>query len=155
MDDTAQNQNQTDGNVQPQVPIQSQPQPQATPVGAANKEIGVVPVSEFVKPSEKIAIDKEVTDAGIVEAEREIKVEEEHERMGIRPSAESTPVKTEPTGMVQLPMTQGEIKKDLKRGPVRFSSIGEIFSGVNFANSIDFLAALLNKIHRKLTGQPA
>jgi hypothetical protein len=56
---------------------------------------------------------------------------------------------------VQLPMTQSEIKDNLKKGPARFNSLGEIFSGVSFAKSIDFLSALLNKIQRKLAGQPA
>ncbi|HUD09209.1 MAG TPA: hypothetical protein VMR77_00155 [Patescibacteria group bacterium] len=165
MDDTAQKQNQTNDNVraqvQPRVPVQpqQQPQPQVAPVGTTNKEIETAPVSDYVKPSEKIVIDKEVTDAGIVEAEREIKIEEEHEKMGVRMSAESTPVKTEPTGAVQLPMDEKEARKSAKKGPGHNINLEKFFEGIFFADSVYGLAVLmlkhLKRIHKKLTGQPA
>ena len=165
MDDTAQNKNQTDDNVssqsQPQVPVpsQPQPQPQVTPVGTVNKEVEVAPVSDFVKPSETAVIkDKEVAEAGIVEAEKQIKLEEAHEKLGVTPSAESTPVKTEPTGMVQLPISEQDAKKIVSKGPGNFN-LEKFFSGVFFTDSIYGFAILmlkhLKKIHKKLTGQPA
>jgi hypothetical protein len=154
MDDTAQKQNQVNDDAQ----VQPQPQSQVAPVGTANKEIGVAPVSEFIKPSEKIIIDKEVTEAGIVEAEREIKIEEEHERMGIKPSAESTPVKTEPTGLVQLPMDEKEAEKQIKKGPGHNINLEKFFEGIFFADSVYGFAVLmakhLKRIHHKITGQP-
>jgi hypothetical protein len=145
MDDTAQKQNQVNDDAQ-------------VSVGTANKEIGVAPVSEFIKPSEKIVIDKEVTEAGIVEAEREIKIEEEHERMGVKPSAESTPVKTEPTGLVQLPMDEKEAEKQIKKGPGHNINLEKFFEGIFFADSVYGFAVLmakhLKRIHHKITGQP-
>jgi hypothetical protein len=168
MDDTAQKQNQVSDNaqaqVQPQVPAQPQPvgpsplggtpQPQVTPVGTANKEVEAAPVGDFIKPSETAAIkDREVAEAGIVEAEREIKIEEEHEKLGIRP--EPAPVITEPTKIdVQSLMTPAEVKADLKKGPGTFNISGH-YLGIYFTNSKDFLVALLNKILRKQASQPA
>lgn len=157
MDDTAQKPNQTNDDVQvqvqPQVPVPSQPQPQVTPVGTTNKEVEVAPVSEFVKPSEIAAIkDKEVAEAGIVEAEREIELEETHKEMGIKP--EPAPVITEPKKVnAQSLMTPEEIKADLRKTGV-FNITGH-YLGIYIANSRDFLAALLNKILRKPTNQPA
>jgi hypothetical protein len=140
MDDTAQKPNQA--------------VPQVAPVGTANKEIGVAPVSDFVRPSEPEPIkDQEVVDAGVQKIEQEIKVEEEHKRMGVK--IEPAPVKTEPTGVIPPLMTPAEIAQSNQKGVVRFNSIGEFFSGINFAASRNFLAALLIKIQQKLTGQPA
>jgi len=157
MDDTAQKQNQTDDNVQ--VPVPLQPQPQVTPTGTVNKEVEAAPTSDFIKPSETVAIkDREVAEAGIVEAEREIKLEEAHEKMGVRLSAESTPVKTEPTSKVQLPMDEKEAGKFAKKGPGHNFNLEKFFEGVFFADSVYGLAILmlkhLKRIHKKLTGQP-
>ena len=157
MDDTAQKQKLVSDNAQVQAQPQAQPQPQVTPTGTANKEIEVAPVSDFVKPSEKIVIDKEVVDAGIVEAEREIKLEEVHEKMGVKLAAESTPVKTEPTGMVQLP-DEKEAEKMAKKGPGHNINLEKFFEGIFFADSVYGFAILmlkhLKRIHGKITGQP-
>lgn len=156
MDDTAQNKNQTDNNI----PVQPQPQPQVTPVGTTNKEIGVAPVGDFIKPSESEPIrDKEVAEAGVVEVEKEIKLEEAHEKTGVRLSGESTPVKTEPTGAVQLPMDEKEAKQAAKKGPGHNFNLEKFFEGIFFADSIYGFALLmlkhLKRIHGKLTGHPA
>jgi hypothetical protein len=162
MDDTAQNQ--TDTNVQPagQSPLggtsQPQPQTQVTPVGSANKEIGVSSVNDSIRASEAAVIkDREVSDAGVIEVEKEIKLEKVHEKMGVRLSAESTPVKTEPTGMVQLPMDEKEVDKVIKKGPGNFN-LPKFFEGIFFADSIYGFAILmakhLKRIHKKLIGQP-
>jgi hypothetical protein len=164
MDDTAQKPNQTNNNVlsqsQPPVPVQPQPQPQVAPVGTANKEVGVAPVSDFVKPSEQEPIkDKEVAEAGVVEVEKEIKLEEAHEKMGVRLSGEATPVKTEPTGAVQLPMDEKEAQKTTKKGPGHNFNLEKFFEGIFFADSIYGFAVLmlkhLKRIHQKLIGQSA
>jgi hypothetical protein len=140
MDDTAQKTNQVT--------------PQVGSVGTANKEIGVAPVSDFVRPSEPEPIrDREVTEAGVQKIEQEIKVEEQHEKMGIR--AEPAPIITEPTKIDgQSLMTPDEIKADLKKGPGLFNFSGH-YLGIYFANSRDFLAKLLDKILRKPSSQPA
>jgi hypothetical protein len=164
MDDTAQKQKLASDNApvqaQPSVPVQPQvqPQPQVAPTGTANKEVEVAPVSDFVKPSEPEPIkDREVAEAGIVEAEKQIKLEEAHEQMEVSLAAESTPVKTEPTSVVQLPSEQ-EAKKIVRKGPRNFN-LEKFFSGVFFADSIYGFAILmlkhLKRIHKKLVGQPA
>jgi hypothetical protein len=152
MDDTAQKQKLANNNAQPQIPVQSQPP--VTPVGSTNKEIGVAPVVDFVRPSEPEPIrDREVVEAGVQKIEQEIKVEEEHERMGIR--VEPAPIITESTRIdVQSLMTPDEIKADLKKGPGIFNLSGH-YLGIYFVNSRDFLAKLLDKILRKPSSQPA
>lgn len=168
MDDTAQNNNQANTNVQPQdvtqtqpvqSPVQPQPQPQVAPVGSAHKEVGVAPVSDYVRASEAAVIkDREVSDAGIVEVEKEIKLEEVHEKMGVRLSGESTPVKTQPSGLVQLPMDEKEAEKQIKKGPGHNINIEKFFDGIFFADSVYGLAVLmakhLKRIHHKLLGIP-
>ena len=168
MDDTAQKQNQINDDaqvqtqpltpVQPPVPTQPQVQPQVTPTGTANKEVGAAPVSDYVRASEAAVIrDREVSDAGIVEVEKEIKLEEVHEKMGVRLSAESTPVKTEPTGLVQLPMDEKEAEKVIKKGPGHNINLEKFFDGIFFADSVYGFAVLmakhLKRIHHKIFGQ--
>lgn len=168
MDDTAQKQNQINDDaqvqtqpltpVQPPVPAQPPVQPQVTPTGTANKEVGAAPVSDYVRASEAAVIrDREVSDAGIVEVEKEIKLEEVHEKMGVRLSAESTPVKTEPTGLVQLPMDEKEAEKVIKKGPGHNINLEKFFDGIFFADSVYGFAVLmakhLKRIHHKIFGQ--
>jgi hypothetical protein len=158
MDDTAQKQKLVNDNTQVQTQPQAQPQTQVLPTGTANKEIEVAPVSDFVRPSEPEPIkDQEVVDAGVAAIEKEMKLEEVHERMGVKLSAESTPVKTEPTGMVQLPISEQEAKKTIKRGPGRNFNLEKFFEGIFFADSVYGFAILmlkhLKRIHGKITGQ--
>jgi hypothetical protein len=129
------------------------------PTGTANKEVGVAPVNDAIRATEAAIIkDREVSDAGVVEVEREMKLEEVHEKMGVRLSAESTPVKTQPSGMVQLPMDDKEIIKTIKKGPGG-RNLGKFFEGIFFADSVYGLAILmakhLKRIHRKIIGQSA
>jgi hypothetical protein len=140
MDDTAQKPNGT--------------QPPVTPVGTANKEIGVAPVGDSVRPSEPEPIrDREVAEAGVQKVEQEIKIEEEHEKMGVR--VEPAPIITESTKInIQSLMTPDEIKADLKKGPGIFNFSGH-YLRIYFANSRDFLVKLLDKILRKPSSQPA
>jgi hypothetical protein len=168
MDDTAQKQNQANDNTQvqaqpqPQVPVQpvaQTPSPEPiTPTGTTKKEAEMAPVSDYVRPSEPEPIkDKEVVEAGIAEAERGIKLEEVHEKMGVRLSAESTPVKTQPSGMVQLPLDEKEAEKLVKKGPGHNINLEKFIDGLFFADSVYGLAQLMMKhfkrIQSKLSGQ--
>lgn len=169
MDDTAQKQNLPSDNIQAQPAVrtpldnvqpvvQAPPQASVTPTGTTKKEAEMAPVSDYIRPSEPEPIkDKEVVEAGIAEAEKEIKLEEVHEKMGVKLSAESTPVKTEPSGVVQLPLDEKEAEKLVKKGPGHNINIEKFIDGLFFADSVYGLAQLMIKhfkrIQSKLTGQ--
>ncbi len=102
----------------------------------------MAPVSDFVQPSEKPVVkDKEVAEAGVKEVAQSAELSKEHERIGIKPAAEATPVQTEPSGSVQLPMTQTQATQVLQKSK-------------NIKDSIVWLAILMikhfKKMHRKL-----
>jgi hypothetical protein len=120
MDDTAQKQNQTGDNIQ----SQAQPQPQPTPTGSLNKEAEVASVSDFVKPTETPAVkDREVAEAGVTEITQGVELSKEHERIGIRQAAETTPVKLEPSEKIQLPLDQMQAQQVVKTNKSSKSSI--------------------------------
>ncbi|MCL5019838.1 MAG: hypothetical protein M1426_05170 [Patescibacteria group bacterium] len=105
MDDTAQKQNQGDNQVQ---------QP-LNPVSTPQKEVEVVPASDYIVPSETSPIiEKEVAEAGVKEVGKAPELTEEHFRTGIKHAPESTPVPKEPTGIVKLPMTQSQAQQQAK-----------------------------------------
>jgi len=115
-------------------------------VGTVNKESGTaVSYIEHSEPEPKIA--EEVKDF-IKPSEKPVP---EHLDIGIRPAAEATPVRKEPSGNITLPMTEDEAKKAVKEG------MGEVdiqkhFEGVNFAPARLFLATLVLKV-LKLKGK--
>jgi len=132
MDDTAQKPNQTSDDAQTQA--QSQPQAvvnqtpvqqQSTPVGSLNKEAELAPVADFVKPTETPAIkDKEVAEAGVSEVSQRVELSREHELMGLRHAAETTPVKIDnPIEKVQLPLDQTQAQQVVKTNKNSKSSI--------------------------------
>jgi hypothetical protein len=122
MDDTAQKQNQTGDNAKSQVQPQSQPQP--TPTGSLNKEAEVASVSDFVKPTETPAVkDREVAEAGVAEVTQGVELSKEHERIGIRQAAETTPIKLEPSEKIQLPLDQMQAQQVVKTNKSSKSSI--------------------------------
>jgi hypothetical protein len=97
MDDTAHNQNQ-DQSGQP-----------LNPVSTPQKEVETAPVNEYVSLSETSPrIEKEVAEAGVKEVGKAPELTEEHFKTGMKHAGESTPAKTEPTGIVKLPMTQDQ-----------------------------------------------
>jgi hypothetical protein len=107
MDDSTQKQNNTSDVAQ--VP--------ATPVSVPNKEVELAPVSDYLAPSaeiESIIKDKEVAEAGIKETSQTPSLTKEHFNVGIKHSAESTPVQRESTGQVKLPMTQNQAEQQAK-----------------------------------------
>ena len=141
MDDTAQKQNQTGDNIQ----SQAQPQPQPTPTGSLNKEAEVASVSDFVKPTETPAVkDREVAEAGVAEVTQGVELSKEHEQIGVKASAEATPVKLEPSEKIQLPLDQMQAQQVVK-------------TNKSSKSSIVWLAILMlkhfKKMHRKLLGK--
>lgn len=145
MDNTAQNQtnDKTQAQVQTQPVAQTSIQPPTVPVGSVNKEVEMAPVSDFVKPSETPVIkDKEVAEAGVAEVSQTPELSKEHEQIGIKPSAEATPVKINESGPEDnLPLTQVQAAQTVKKNK-------------NIKSSIVWLAILMlkhfKKIHRKL-----
>jgi hypothetical protein len=158
MDDTAQKQTNDDnqqpvslvgqgplGGVQPQSQPVDQPvsQPQVTPIGSMHKEAELAPVSDFVKLSETPAVkDREVAEAGVKEISQTPELTKEHEQIGVRPSAEVTPVKIEESSeSSRMPMTQVQATQIAKKNK-------------NIKSSIVWLAILMlknfKKMHRKL-----
>lgn len=107
MDDTSQNQNQTQDQNQAQQPV--------NPVSTPQKEVEVAPVREYIAPSETSPIiEKEVADAGVKETGQAPRLTEEHFKTGLKHAAESTPIQTEPSGIVKLPMTQSQAQEQTK-----------------------------------------
>jgi hypothetical protein len=108
MDDPSQNQNQDDNGI-------SQP---VNPVSIPQKEVEAAPVGDYIVASETAPkIEKEVLEAGVKEVGQALKLTEEHFRTGLKHAAESTPVQTEPTGAVQLPMSQSQAQQQAKGSP--------------------------------------
>jgi hypothetical protein len=150
MDDTAQNQvNNGQTQAQPAVrtPLDNvpQPEPPVIPVGSTNKEVELAPVSDYVVATEKpIVKDKEVAESGVTEVPQGVELGKEHEQIGVKNAAETTPVKTEPSNKVQLPLEQAEAQKIVK-------------TNKNTRSSIVWLAILMlkhfKKLHRKLLGK--
>jgi len=152
MDDTAQKQNQTNDNVQSQTqpagqsPLGgAQPQPQVTQVGTVNKEVEAGTAGDYVIPSEpEIVKEKEVKEVGVKEVLEAPRLTKEQERVGIKPSAETTPVPSQPSANIQLPMTQVQAKQVAQKNK-------------NIRSSIVWLAILMLKhfkrVHRKLMGR--
>ena len=89
------------------------------PTGSAQKETGPVgQVSEFVKPTEVAPqIHPEVREAGVVESPnpQTPKLTLEDKKAGLGLAKESTPVITEPTGLVNLPFDQTDVQKSKSR----------------------------------------
>ncbi len=109
MDDTSQNQNQG------QVKDQNQVGQPVNPVSIPQKEVETASVSDYITASETSPIiEKEVSEAGVKEVGKQPELTQEHFKTGIKHAPESTPVKTEPTGIVKLPMTQAQAQQQTK-----------------------------------------
>jgi hypothetical protein len=159
MDDTAQKQ--PSDNTQPPVSLVGQgplggaqppfqpadqtavSQPQVAPIGSVHKEAELAPVSDFVKLSEAPVVkDREVSEAGVKEVVQTPELTKEHEQIGVKPSAEITPVKIESLSeSSRMPMTQVQAAQIAKKNK-------------NIKSSIVWLAILMlknfKKMHRKL-----
>lgn len=138
MDDTAQPQSAVSQSAQPAPP----PVPSG-PVGIAQKEQAPVINQEYIKPSEpEPSIPKEVVEAGVEKVLENAVLPPDVEKLDVRLAKESTPVVTKPTGIVSLPMTEEEVKK-------------EIAVNKNLVNSLAWWLALVykqfKKMHKKIT----
>lgn len=98
----------------------SQGQVQPTPVSLPQKEkiipeMGSVATAEFVKPSEpEPVLSQEVKSAGVENVSEMPRLTNEDAKAGIQLAKEAVPPATEPTGIVELPMTEQEAKKVIK-----------------------------------------
>jgi len=108
------------GDAQGQIQTQQQPQVGSGGALVKERELFVTPsagpsVSEFVKPSGVEAeprIHDELEKIGVRRVREFPEVGHEEQGIGIKESM--PPVKTEPTGLVQTPMTEEEAKQTLK-----------------------------------------
>ncbi|MBI2074761.1 MAG: hypothetical protein HYT83_02895 [Candidatus Levybacteria bacterium] len=96
-----------------------------------------------MKPSEpEPSIPKEVVEAGVEKVLENAVLPPDVEKLDVRLAKESTPVVTKPTGIVSLPMTEEEVKK-------------EIAVNKNLVNSLAWWLALVykqfKKMHKKIT----
>ncbi len=76
-----------------------------------NKEVEIAPASDYLTPSaeiESIIKDKEVKDAGVTEVSPAPSLDQSHFKVGMRHAGSTVPVPTKPTGIVSLPMVEGE-----------------------------------------------
>ena len=124
----------TDGQVPAQQTTTQQPAADLaqTPVGAPSKEAEGAPVSEFIKPSETSPdISSELSE---FIKEEEVKLPD-HEI--IKAAGENVPVSLEPSGAVQLPMTEAEALKIIK-------------TDKNLADSLLWLAKLIERIYQQI-----
>jgi alpha-glucosidase (family GH31 glycosyl hydrolase) len=174
MDDTAQKQNNPIGkpltqagqaqiidNYADSPPEQKIIEAKPTPVvSSLNKEIGASAFTEVVRPSEEeVKLEAEVKSAGLVANTDKPKLDAIHEQIGVKVSAESTPINLTPTGNITLPMSEEEADKTLKMKQTKFNlheNVGE-FAGEYTEDSLPFFATLIKKIfkemHRKVFGK--
>lgn len=132
-------------------PVSPQQQPvPPVPVSGIQKELQVGPISQpttetLIKPTEtEPVLSPEVSEAGVEAHDYEtIHLTEEQKKAGILPAKEATPMPTEPSGMVHLPM-------DPKKAHIVLKTHKKI------ADSIVWLALLVLKqvkmMHQKVTG---
>lgn len=100
-----------------------------------------VNTEELIVPSEpEPIIQEELAEHGVEATKDHEKphVTAEHRKVGIEPAKESTPVLTQPTGTVQLPMTEEEALKTIKTTSTK--------------DSKHWLARLIEKVYRQLRG---
>ncbi len=168
MDNTAQNKNPAAPPAQSSVQKAQEDklvtgQGQFTPSAPSlNKERmagGAGGFSESIRPTdEEVKIDEELKKAGVVANSDKPKLDDTHAKIGVKPSLESTPVKTEPSIDISLPMTEEEADETLmnaSKNPVKFD-LHENIEGEYTEDSRPFLASLIkkifNKMHKKITG---
>lgn len=107
----------------PQIPVDQTSQQPVVPAATPHKEaepVANVPLespAEYMKPSEvaEPVIPKEVAEAGVEAVSETPSFTPAHQQAGIAPAKESVPVQTQPTDAVQLPKTQQEAMRLLKK----------------------------------------
>lgn len=127
----------------PPSPVSPPQKEQVEPIlGQATSEAILKPEG-WIEPSEKEPqIHPEVAEAGVERVSSTPELTPEAQKTGLRLAKESTPVSTQPSGAVQLPISEQKSKNIL-----RFHK--------KVANSVTWLAVLVlkhfKKIHRKIT----
>lgn len=123
----------------------NQPIGQSSAVGLAQKEQAPISskvaseVSEIIEASEKAPrISAEEREAGVEQVSDKLRLTEEHKAVGIEHAKESTPVATQPLGIVKLPMSEEEVLKTIKT--------------TSKSDSKRWLAVLVEKIYKLLKG---
>lgn len=160
MDNTAQNTNQISatGTKPIEEDLQNRiTQPtkamQQAPVSSMNKEKDGGNFSENIKPSEpEIKVNEQLRNIGIVANTDKPKLDEVHEQIGVKASAEASPVVTQPIGKVALPMSEEEVDQTLKMGQSKFNlheNVGA-YAGEYTEDSLPFLATLIKKIFKEM-----
>ena len=153
MDNAAQNNQPNDNNVSGQT--------QYVPTASSlNKETGVSAFSEIVKPSEEeVKVAEELKNAGVVSNTDKPRLDEIHEQIGVKASAEITPVNITSTSNITLPMTEEVADQTLKMKQSKFNlreNVGE-FAGEYTEDSLPFYATLIKKVfkemHRRVFGK--
>ncbi|HYM65061.1 MAG TPA: hypothetical protein VES68_01060 [Candidatus Sulfotelmatobacter sp.] len=119
----------------------SQPVPT---VGAVNKERELS--SPVVERSEPVVQPEAQTEGFVQNSQAPVPHVPE---VGLTASAEETPVKTEATGAVSLPMSEAEAQAELKKGNSSLN-LHEIKEGEYTEDSKPFFAALMEKIYQKM-----
>ena len=115
----------TDQTNQQNQPVQDQKSaPFATPAPVSLPQKEQAPVisdaskdqaAELIKPSEEEPkIPQEVKEAGVEAVSEKPYLTEEHKALGIKHAKEGTPVSTQPSGIVKLPMSENEALKIIK-----------------------------------------
>ena len=75
-----------------------------------------------------------MVESGVTEVSQRVELNQEHEKIGIRPSAEATPVKIEDKSEEDnLPMTQVQAGQVIKKGS-GFTNLGKHFEGIYFVD---------------------
>lgn len=105
----------------PQIPVDQASQPPVVPAATPHKEAEPIAThsqapDEFIQPSENIepAITPEVAEAGVEVVSERPPLPDAAQKLGVTHAKESTPVQTQPTGQVQLPMTKQQAHQTLK-----------------------------------------
>jgi len=128
----------------------------STPVSSSlNKE--TASISDFVKPSEvEPRIETEVKNAGVEAVSEKPKLDEVHEKIGVKLSPEATEPNLNSNTNISYQISEAEAEKTLKQNKGSFD-IRERGEAQYFMPSIFGLATLflknLKKIHSKITGK--
>ncbi|HEX8965236.1 MAG TPA: hypothetical protein VF820_02285 [Patescibacteria group bacterium] len=133
MDDTQkqQQQNQQSATSQTVVQFPQTTQQPVVPTGSMVKEAEPMPSVlkpvETVKPAEApVELPKEVEAAGVKEIKSMPQIPQEVRQLGVQHAAAATPVSTQPSGFIKLPMTKEEAQAKVK-GNFLFKNPSESF----------------------------
>lgn len=147
MDDAAQKQKINNGQVNGGQISNAVPAPVSS---SSNKETG--PVSEFVKPTEvKPLVESEVQQAGVEAISDKPKLDEIHEKIGVKLAPEVSEPNISASPNVTYPISDEEAEQILKENN-KDLGIKEQQEGEYFTLSIVGIAALVHKLTQRVQG---